>query len=244
MKHQFLISLYCVAIAWISLSWLPRKKENSATKDITAIPVASVSSVDIEATQLYTSLGLKEVGLSETAFKYAYKGYNKLLKKRIIKRSELLTICDFSQSSAKKRLYIVDLEKNEIVLNTYVAHGKNSGGQFATKFSNKTSSHQSSLGFYLTKNTYYGEHGLSLKVTGLEPGFNDKAMQRAIVVHGAEYIDESWLTRNNHMGRSFGCPAVPDDESDFIINTIKNGTCLFIYHPSTKYLKGSKLLNG
>ena len=98
-----------------------------------------------------------------------------LLKKHIIIRSGLLTICDFSQSSNNKRLYIIDLENNEIVLNTYVAHGKNSGGEFATRFSNKPSSLQSSLGFYITKNTYYGEHGLSLKVAGLEPGFNDKA---------------------------------------------------------------------
>jgi hypothetical protein len=243
LKHPFPISLYCLAIAWICLSWLPAKKEISPANFVVPA-IADPSTAETEATALYTSLGLKEKGLSEDAFKYAYKGYSKLLKKKIIKKAEYLTICDFSQSSAKKRLYIIDLEKNEIVLNTYVAHGKNSGGEFATKFSNKTSSHQSSLGFYLTQNTYYGEHGLSLKVAGLEPGFNDKAMQRAIVVHAADYINESWLKQNKYMGRSFGCPAVPKEESDFIINTIKNGTCLFIYHPSTKYLNGSKLLNG
>lgn len=200
--------------------------------------------VENEASQLYDELGLKEKGLSKDAFEYAYKGYDRLLKKHVIKRPEFLTICDFSQSSKNKRLYIVDLNNNELVLNTYVAHGRNSGGEFATKFSNKPSSLQSSLGFYITQNTYYGEHGLSLKVAGLESGYNDKALPRAIVVHGAPYIEESWLKHSSYMGRSYGCPAVPDDESDLIINTIKNGTCLFIYHPSKKYLNGSKILNG
>lgn len=242
MKKLFPISLCVALVASIGgISWLaPEKKEPISTS--VNIPVKNIS-IDNEAAEIYDTLQLDQKGLSENAFNYAYKGYKKLLAKGIVK-SELLTICDFSQSSRKKRLYIVDLGNNEIVLNTYVAHGKNSGAEFATKFSNKMSSLQSSLGFYLTKNTYYGEHGLSLKVQGLEPGFNDKAMQRAIVVHGADYIEPSWLNRSNYMGRSFGCPAVPDDQSNFIINTIKNGSCLFIYHPSKNYLNRSKILNG
>jgi L,D-transpeptidase catalytic domain len=248
LKHPFLISLYCVVIAWITLSWLPLDKKSTLLKynaSASAIKRPNEnSSIGNKITDLYINLGLKEKGLSKDAFKYAYNGYNKLLKRHAIERSGFLTICDFSQSSRNKRLYIIDLENNELITNTYVAHGKNSGGEFATRFSNRPSSLQSSLGFYVTKNTYFGEHGLSLKVVGLEPGFNDKAMQRAIVVHGADYVEESWLNHSKYMGRSFGCPAVPDDESDFIINTIKNGTCLFIYHPSKKYLNGSKLLNG
>lgn len=241
MKKLFPISLCLAFVAWIGISWLAPEKNNPITISV-SIPAKNIS-IENEAAEIYDTLQLDKKGLSANAFNYAYKGYKKLLAKGIIK-SELLTICDFSQSSKKKRLYIVDIENNEVLLNTYVAHGKNSGREFATKFSNRPSSLQSSLGFYITKNTYYGEHGLSLKVEGLEPGFNDKAYKRAIVIHGADYIEPSWLDHSNYMGRSFGCPAVPDDESKFIVNTIKNGSCLFIYHPSKNYLNKSKILNG
>lgn len=184
------------------------------------------------------------MGLSKSAFEYAYKGYRLLVKKKIISKQEYLTICDFSQSSNNKRLYLLDMCNNEVLLNTYVAHGRKSGGEYATRFSNKPRSMQSSLGFYITQNTYYGEHGLALRVRGLEAGYNDKAGRRRIVVHGADYIGDSWLERNNYMGRSFGCPAIPRKESNSIINTIKSGSCLFIYYPSKSYLKGSKILNG
>ena len=193
---------------------------------------------------LYNELELEKAGLSQAAFETAYKGYVKLADNDKLNNTEYLTICDFSQSSKKKRLYVIDMEEKKIVMNTYVAHGRNSGMEFATKFSNKPESLQSSLGFYTTKNTYYGEHGLSLRVAGLEPGFNDKAFDRAIVVHGADYIGASRLRNSSYMGRSYGCPAVPAAESAALINTIKNGTCLFIYHPAKNYLNGSKILNG
>jgi L,D-transpeptidase catalytic domain len=190
-----------------------------------------------KASFLYEELGLAEKGLSEQAFEYAYKGYDHLIKKNLITEGTYLTICDFSQSSKQKRFYLIDLANNKIVLNTYVAHGKNSGGEYATRFSNKPSSRESSLGFYITKNIYRGEHGLSLRVEGLEPGFNDRAYQRAIVIHGADYIGDG------SAGRSYGCPAVPLKECKTIINTIKDGSCLFIYHPQKKYLQSSKILN-
>lgn len=193
---------------------------------------------------LYNELELEKAGLSQPAFEAAYKGYVKLVDNDKISKTGYLTICDFSQSSKKKRLYVIDIEAKKIVMNTYVAHGRNSGMEFATKFSNKPESLQSSLGFYTTKNTYYGEHGLSLRVAGLEPGFNDKAFDRAIVVHGADYIGAGRLRNSSYMGRSYGCPAVPAAESAALINTIKNGTCLFIYHPAKNYLNGSKILNG
>lgn len=198
----------------------------------------SAQYISTKASSLYHLLCLKEKGLSKEAFDYAYKGYKKLLEKKLINCPDYLTICDFSQSAKQKRLYLIDIANNKIVLNTYVAHGRNSGGEYATRFSNKPTSLQSSLGFYITKNTYTGEHGLSLRVEGLEAGFNDRAYRRAIVVHGATYIGEG------SIGRSYGCPAIPKNESNTIINTIKNGTCLFIYHPSIKYLQGSKILKG
>jgi L,D-transpeptidase catalytic domain len=192
---------------------------------------------------LYDAINLQQYGLSKEAFTYAYKGYQYLLAKKWISCSDYLTICDFSQSSRQKRFYLIDIANSKLVLNTYVAHGRKSGGEYATRFSNKPTSMQSSLGFYITQSIYTGEHGLSLKINGVDAGFNDKASRRHIVIHGAEYIDENWLQRSPYMGRSYGCPAVPQNESATIINTIKNGTCLFIYHPNRNYLLGSKILN-
>jgi hypothetical protein len=193
---------------------------------------------------LYNNIKLGKFGLSREAFNYAWKGYQRLLEKKMISRANYLTICDFSQSSKQKRLYIINLSDNKLLINTYVAHGKNSGGEYATKFSNKMESLQSSLGFYITSDTYIGEHGLSLRINGVDPGYNDKALERSIVIHGAAYVDAARANAEIFMGRSWGCPAVPQKESTTIITTIKNGTCLFIYHPSRNYLLGSKILNG
>jgi hypothetical protein len=196
------------------------------------------------ATGLYTTINLVAFGLSKEAFNYALKGYEELVEKKQIKRRKYLSICDFSQSSAEKRLYIIDIENQELITNTYVAHGKNSGGEFATRFSNTPESLQSSLGFYITSNTYIGKHGLSLRINGVDPGYNDKALERTIVIHGANYVDPARAKAGVFMGRSWGCPAVPKNESTKIINTIKEGSCFFIYHPGKNYLLGSKILNG
>lgn len=196
------------------------------------------------ATTLYNSIQLEQLGLSKAAFDYAWKGYEYLLNLKKISRSNYLTICDFSQSSLKKRMYIIDIENNRLVTQTYVAHGRNSGGEYANQFSNKPESLQSSLGFYVTASTYIGKHGLSLKIDGMEPGINDKAMERTIVIHGADYVSAGRAAAGGYMGRSWGCPAVPKEEANSIITTIKNGTCLFIYHPEKSYLIGSKILNG
>lgn len=194
--------------------------------------------------EVYAASNLHEYGLSEEAFNYAWKGYQKLLEENKLSRTGYLTICDFSQSSRQKRLYIIDVVNRQLITNTYVAHGKNSGGEYATRFSNKPESLQSSLGFYITAQTYIGEHGLSLRVNGVDPGYNDKALARTIVIHGAAYVDAARVKAGMYMGRSWGCPAVPQKESGTIITTIKNGTCLFIYHPGKAYLLGSKILNG
>jgi hypothetical protein len=201
------------------------------------------SSLDAEMELMYDSLDLKKKGLNKEAFKYAFNGYKKLEEEGKLNKEGIITICDFSQSSKRKRLYLIDLHKYKLLLNTYVAHGKNSGGEYARKFSNRPESLQSSLGFYRTKKTYYGGHGLALTLSGLEPGFNDKAERRKIVVHGSQYIGENYKRWGKFMGRSFGCPAVPMKQSKNLINTIKDGSCLFIYHPNKNYLASSKILN-
>jgi hypothetical protein len=186
---------------------------------------------------------LRHYGLSQQAFDYAYRGYRTLIERKCIARPEYLSICDLSQSSKKRRLYLIDMVNTKLLVNTYVAHGHNSGTEYATRFSNRPESLQSSLGFYITGDSFFGSHGLSLKIIGLEKGYNDNASKRNIVMHGADYVGENWLNHNGYLGRSYGCPAISLKESSFIINTIKNGTCLFIYHPGKNYLHGSKILN-
>ena len=229
----------------ISFTVIPTAPGNNTIGVAKASPtIDSMQSFADMASAIYCNTNLEQYGLSMKAFNYAWKGYQHLLVNNKISRTTYLTICDFSQSSAKRRMYIIDVEHSKLITNTYVAHGKNSGGEYANRFSNTPESWQSSLGFYITRQTYTGEHGLSLRIDGVVPGFNDKAMERSIVIHGANYVDDARARAGVFMGRSFGCPAVPQQESARIITTIKNGTCLFIYHPSENYLHRSKILNG
>ncbi len=197
-----------------------------------------------EARDLYGSMNLKKFGLSIKAFEYALKGYKNLVERGKVVKDQVLSICDFSQSSRRKRFYVIDMAKKKVLINTWVAHGRNSGGEYARSFSNSPESHKSSLGFYVTGNTYYGSHGLALKIEGLEKNINDKADERNIVIHGSNYVGASFLSRSPFNGRSYGCPALPQQETGKIIQKIKDGTCLFIYHPTKSYIQKSKVLNG
>lgn len=197
-----------------------------------------------EAAFLYDSLHLEERGLRKEALEYALKGYKKLMQSESLPNDSVLSICDFSQSSRKKRLYVIDLAHKKLLINTYVAHGKRSGKEYAWSFSNKPESYKSSLGFYITRNTYQGANGLSLNIDGLEQGINDKAFERRIVIHSSSYVGKRWLQKNEISGTSLGCPAVPVREIDRVIETIKDGSCLFIYHPTKYYLVKSNILNG
>lgn len=190
---------------------------------------------------VYDSLHLDLRGLSRQAFEYARQGWEKLKAEGKLFNESVLSIVDFSQPSNQKRLFIIDVDNYRLLFNTYVAHGQNSGREWATNFSNQNSSHMSSPGFYVTRETYQGHNGLSLKLEGMERGINDKAYERGIVVHGANYVSENIARSRGWIGRSHGCPAVPSESSGQIIQTIKNGTCLFIYHPS--YVDRSVILN-
>lgn len=192
----------------------------------------------------YTLMNLDKSGLSKQAFELALKGYNNLLKKRIIRNKNVITVVDFSKPSSEKRLFVIDLKKQKLMFQSLVAHGRNSGLEYATSFSNENDSHKSSLGFYVTLKTYTGDHGYALKLKGCERGFNDHAYDRNIVVHGSKYVTNDFLNSNGFLGRSFGCPALPEKISKKIIDVIKNGSCLFLYHPTKKYLLTSPLLNG
>jgi hypothetical protein len=190
----------------------------------------------------YAAWNLTAAGLSEDAFNSALKGYNYLLQKKLVKNSRVLTVVDYSLPSSQKRLYVLDVKSGKILFKTFVAHGKNSGLEYANAFSNEEESYKTSLGFFITHNTYNGSNGYSLKLKGCEKGINDKAAERAIVMHGAAYANEDFLQSNGYLGRSFGCPAVPEKMNKKIIDVIKNGSCLFLYHPTKKYISVSKIL--
>jgi hypothetical protein len=205
--------------------------------------VVTVKSAVAEKLALYDSLGLETKGLSRQAFEYALAGYNKLLNEGKLVKDNLLTILDFSLPSGKKRLFVIDIATGELVYNTYAAHGRGSGAAMATQFSNEPNSYKSSLGFYVTGETYNGKHGESLRLNGEEEGINDNALARGIVMHSAAYVDESVAAHQGYVGRSQGCPAVPANMSKEIIGKIKNGSCLFLYSPDKNYTSRSKLLN-
>lgn len=189
---------------------------------------------------VYDSLQLHFRGLSRDAFDYAKKGFDRLLEEGRLLNDSIISIIDFSKPSSEKRLYILDMKNYRIIYNTLVSHGRNSGREMATQFSNQHSSYMSSPGFYITRETYEGKNGYSLKLEGLEPGINDNAYERGIVVHGAGYVNESYVQSQGYIGRSQGCPAVPSNLAAPVINTIRNGSCLFIYHPA--YINRSAIL--
>lgn len=165
------------------------------------------------------------------SFSKALQGYY-LLKEEGKVKNDFLTIIDFSMSSREKRCWVIDVDQNKIIYNSLVAHGQNSGEDYAQQFSNRNDSYQSCLGFFTTGEIYSGKHGMSMKLDGLEKGINDKARERSIVVHGADYVSNSFIRNHSRLGRSQGCPALPQDLSGKIINKIKNKSCLYIYHPS------------
>lgn len=250
MKKIFLpTSILCLLTLVFALSSFKAKSSKVSIKNAAASSVISTSfikdesSVEAASNLLYDSLELESLGLPREVMNIAYKGHEVLVNQGRLNNTDVIAVCDFSQSSDKKRLYIIDVKNYRVLFNTYVAHGKNSGVNYAERFSNRPESLQSSLGFYITKGTYFGKHGLSLKLSGQERGFNDNAEARAVVMHGAEYIGDS-RRGSGYMGRSFGCPAVPQAQSQAVINLLKDGSCLFIYHPTANYLNSSKILNG
>ena len=160
-----------------------------------------------------------------------------------LKPAARLAVIDFSLPSSQPRLWIFDLERRRLILEELVAHGEKSGEDQAVSFSNVVGSHQSSLGLFRTQESYEGRHGYSLRMDGLEPGVNDKARERAIVVHAADYVDPSWITRQGRIGRSQGCPAVRPEVAQLVVDSLKDGQFMFSYYPDRDWLTSSLYLN-
>jgi hypothetical protein len=227
--------LVCMSLAFTNSKKVPVKATVNKEAAKTSIVQTKMS--------IYDSLALGTLGLSRKAFEYALTGFNNLLNAGKIRKDNLLSILDFSLPSGKKRLFVIDLSTGELVFNTYAAHGRNSGTAVATKFSNGMNSYKSSLGFYITGDTYIGKHGQSLRLEGEEKGINDNALARGIVMHCASYVDEEIVAHQGFIGRSQGCPALPGNIYKDVIEKIKNGSCLFLYSPDKYYVAHSRILN-
>jgi hypothetical protein len=235
----FLVHLLFVFARVKPSNTMPRNAAVNSINNTSSDPKHPVS---IDQSNIFDSLKLGTLGLSRQAFDYALKGFNFLVTKGKIVNNSIISIVDFSETSNKKRLFIIDLKNYKILFNTYVAHGQNSGKEFAGNFSNRPESLESSPGFYVTKETYYGTKGLSLRLEGEEEGINDNALNRGIVMHAAAYVNEALAQTRGFIGRSWGCPAVPPELHQAIINKIKNGSCLFLYTPNKNYISSSRIL--
>ncbi|MGZ3873147.1 MAG: murein L,D-transpeptidase catalytic domain family protein [Mucilaginibacter sp.] len=224
MKKPF-FGLFCIlfALAVINISW------KSAKFSTRHADVSAKQFLQKYLDNIYESAHLQESGLTFEVFKKAMTGFVDLkIMNKLPQSASVLTVVDFTKSSHEKRMWIIDVPNKTLLLNTLVAHGRGSGEDMATQFSDKMDSHQSSLGFYITDDVYYGKNGRSLRLDGMDEGFNTNARARAIVVHGAGYVSEGAIAAMGHLGRSYGCPAVPPELADQVINTIKGKTLLFI----------------
>ncbi len=224
---------FLLPIFWVLSSLGFLGNPTTASKSLTSSPTAS--------TLIWNELTKSEsLPPSLPVLELALKGYVQLQDKL---KKPLLTVIDYSLPSTQKRLWIIDLEQQKILLHTVAAHGRNSGALLAEKFSNRPESYQSSLGFFQTGEAYQGKHGYSLRLDGLEAGINDQARARAIVIHGADYANETVAATAGRLGRSLGCPAVPPKLSTPLIKLIKEGSLLFIYGKDPNYLRISKYLS-
>ncbi len=232
MKSQFFskISKFLILLVFTCLSF-SFTTNKTASFDNTKV----AKSIVLEK---FNALPANAQDLNFNAFELAFKAYMNTQ----LSNNNILTIIDFTKPSNQKRFYVIDIKANKLLYKTFTSHGKNTGYQYAKNFSNIPESKQSSLGFFKTGQTYYGKHGFSLRLHGVEKNINHKAYERAIVIHGADYMSDDFIAQHNRAGRSWGCPALPRHLSKEIINTIKNGSGLFIYANNADYKKKSKFI--
>ena len=192
---------------------------------------------------LYESIGLADYGLGFDAFDFGLTGYYNLRQQGHLNDQELLTIIDFTKSSTERRFYMIDLAERKVIYHELCSHGVKSGEEYATSFSNKHNSRQSSIGFFVTAETYYGAKGFSLKLDGFDPGYNDNARGRGVVLHRAQYA--YWLKKeqSGRIGKTYGCPAVPYSVYRNVIKKLGPGSCIFAYYDDELYLQTTDLIN-
>jgi hypothetical protein len=179
---------------------------------------------------------------SHPALEAALAAWSHAVGSGAVERSEVLTFIDYSRPSTEPRLYVIDVATSRVAFSELVAHGRGTGDNAAERFSNQDGSHMSSLGVFRAGGTYQGQHGLSLRLDGLEPGFNDRARERAIVMHAAAYVSPAMIASQGRLGRSWGCPAVRPAIAKKLIDAIKDGSLVVAYYPDADWLARSAFL--
>ncbi len=239
----FLGALFVFSAIMISWRSAGTAKPNTNIFNATTSEISAKVLLEQYVANVYRTAHLQQSGLDLGVFQKAFTGFlNLKIANKLPQNSSILTVVDLNKPSHEKRMWIVDVATKALLLNTWVAHGQGSGDDMASHFSNTNESHQSSLGFYLTDDIYFGKHGRSLRLDGMDEGFNSGARSRDIVVHAAPYVSQQNINVQGRIGRSFGCPAVSPEVSDLVINTIKGKTVLFINGTDSSY--ASKYLNG
>jgi hypothetical protein len=236
---QKLIVIVAIAFVFSSFTFVTpdARTENGSFKRLSA------SNFEDSTKRLYEHLHLDKASLSYDVFRLSLIGFHSLKSSGALKNDRLVSIIDFTKPSTEKRFFTIDLEAKKLVFNTYVAHGKNTGENIATSFSNNQDSNQSSLGFYVTGETYIGKKGYSLRLDGQDPNYNSNIRLRGVVMHSADYVSESWIKKYGRLGRSQGCPALPKAIYKQVIDTIKDGSMVFAYYNDQKFLASSTHLD-
>jgi hypothetical protein len=244
MKRFGGITCILLILSLVIISWTPAKSVNKKLPHMAsaARPLAAREQFEHYIENVYDAAGLRDSGLAFTLFKKAITGFTNLkASAKITQSNSILAVIDFSKSSCEKRMWIIDVVNKSLLLHTWVAHGEMSGNDIPTHFSDREDSRESSLGFYLTSDVYFGEHGRSLKLDGMDEGFNGNARKRAIVIHAADYVCREVIDVHGRLGRSYGCPAVSPEVIDQVIDALKDRTVLFVSGNSARY--HSKYLN-
>ncbi|WP_183560487.1 murein L,D-transpeptidase catalytic domain family protein [Mucilaginibacter sp. SP1R1] len=233
-KHFWCVTLAVFFLSATVISWRSAGANKSDGKVNSTLNAKELFNQYVN--NLYLATGLQQSGLAFDVFEKAVTGYTNLkLSHKLSANSAVLTVVDFTKSSREKRMWIIDLISKQLLLNTWVAHGQGSGDEMANRFSDKIDSHKSSLGFYLADDVYMGKHGRSLRLDGMDEGFNTNARERGIVIHAADYVGQETINQKGWLGRSFGCPAVSPDVADQVINTIMGKTVFFINGSDERY---------
>jgi hypothetical protein len=239
-KNSLWLTCASLGLAFVIISWTSARHTSYKTQSVNSIAdsgtVTPVKLFSRYVSDIFKVARLNEAGLDEIVFEKAVTGYfNLKLADKLSPGSSVITIVDFNKSSCSKRMWIVDLQKKILILNTWVAHGNGSGDDLPNRFSNEVNSFESSLGFYVTNNVYQGKHGTSLRLEGMDMGFNDQAGKRDIVVHAAPYVSPGTIAQLGRLGRSQGCPAVSPSVVNQVISTIKGRNMLFINANDSEY---------
>lgn len=253
MKRIFGLSLLVLAFI-VTTGSTNLFKTHSSLSSATVVPTKVASSEAVKGKlnrvnfedslrSLYHSIGLDKAGMNYDVFRYGMIGYYSLERQGKLSGRKIVSFIDFAKPSTEKRFYTVDLSTKTLKFHSLVSHGRNTGQNIATAFSNRPHSNQSSIGFYLTGETYIGSKGYSLRLDGMDGVYNDKMRERAVVMHDAAYVSEGWIRKYGRLGRSQGCPALPKEISRKVIDTIKDKTLIFAYYNDQKYLASSKHLN-